>query len=424
MAAMFRNRWWVVAASVFGLIVGTGAINIFAFGVFLKPVTADLGVGRGYFASGLVFNSLLTSLFCPIVGSLIDRWGTRRVMMPGILLYALTTAAYSQLTAAPFTLYLIVGLAGIAGAVQTPVAYAAIISQWFDRKRGVALGVAMAGVGLGVVLIPQIAAALIAAFGWRPAYLGLGLTVFLFAFVPVALFMREPPHLSVGRTAGTRALRAVSIALLPGVSFVDAVLRSWRFWALTLAFFLAVVAINGTLTNVIALLTDRGVPLQVATGALSAAGMALILGRILSGWCLDRFFGPHVAICFFLVPMLGIGLLASGAGGVVPLLGAILCGLGVGAEVDLMAFFVSRYFGLRSYGKVYGTMFAFFSFGTGLGPYIGGAVYDRFHSYGPAFVIFEGALFCTCLLFMRLGPYAFPARAPAAEPALAQPAGF
>jgi MFS family permease len=190
----------------------------------------------------------------------------------------------------------------------------------------------------------------------------------------------------------------------------EAITGSWRFWALTVAFFLAIVAINGTLTHVVALLTDRGMSLQVATGALSAAGIALLCGRIVSGWCLDRFYGPYVAIGFFIIPMAGIGLFASGMGGMAPLAGAILCGLSVGAEVDIMAFMVSRYFGLKSYGKIYGTMFAAFSFANGFGPSIAGFSYDKYHSYGPAFMIFEVMLVVTCILIAPLGVYPYPAR--------------
>ena len=157
--------------------------------------------------------------------------------------------------------------------------------------------------------------------------------------------------------------------------------KTWRFWSFTIAFFIAIVAINGTLTQIVALLTDRGIPAPQAIGYLSTAGLALIVGRLFAGWCLDRFWGPYVAICFFIIPMAGIALLASGAGGSVPMYGAILCGLGVGAEVDLMAFFTSRYFGMRDYAKIYGVMFALFAGANGVGPSLSGASFDHFHSY-------------------------------------------
>ena len=144
------------------------------------------------------------------------------------------------------------------------------------------------------------------------------------------------------------------------------------------------------------------------------AGVAIVFGRILAGWFLDRFWGPYVAMCFFILPMIGIALFASGAGGFVPFVAALLSGLGIGAEIDMMAFFISRYFGLKAFGKIYGLMFAIFTAGTTIGPAISGLSFDRFHSYGPILIAFEVALAITCLLFVRLGPYPYPA--PKREP--------
>ncbi len=414
----FRNRWWVVFASVCGLLVGSGAINVFAFGVFLKPVTQDLHVGREFFSSGLILNSTLSALSTLPLGWMLDRWGVRRVMVVGLIFYSLGVAAYSFMTAAPLMMYLAFGLAGLFGCIGSPVPYGAAITMWFDRQRGLAIGIAMAGVGLGVAVVPQIAAFYIGHFGWRTAYLVLAATVFAIAWLPVALFVREPTH----KDAAKHVNIAPQDAELPGMTPRQAFLGSWRFWSLTIAFFIAIMAINGTLTHIVALLTDRGIPLGVATGALSAAGLALIAGRIVSGWCIDRFFAPYVAICFFIVPMIGIALLASGAGGAVPLMGAILCGIGVGAEVDIMAFMVSRYFGLRSYGTIYAVMFAVFAFAQGFGASIAGWSYDHYHSYGPAFMIFEGFLIATCIMIAPLGPYPYPARGRSARGGAAQKA--
>ena len=402
MGGIFGNRWWVVVATVLGLIVGAGPINVFAFGVFLKPITAELGVGRGELASALTLHSLISAIACPLFGWLLDRWGARRIMIPGVLLFAAATALFALLRASPFAVtYLIFALAGLLAPVQGPIPYSAVTAHWFDRQRGLALGIGMAGVGLGVALMPQLARILIGAFGWRLAYVGLAGAVLLFAFVPVALFIREPPGM---RTAAQRR----STAALPGTPFRQAI-RSWLFWALGIAFFLDVMAINGTLTHIVALLTDRGMPLLEATGALSGAGLALLCGRTLSGWCLDRFRGPYVAVGFFVMPMIGIALLGSRAGGLVPALGAVALGLGIGAEVDLMAFFASRYFGLRDYAKIYGLMFGLFGFGTGIGPALSGISFDLFHSYLPIFLVYEVMLVVTCVIFLRLGPYPYPA---------------
>ena len=407
MAGRYRNRWWVVFATVCGLLVGAGPINVFTFGVFLKPVTEDLGLSRGAFSAALTVHAAIAAIVLPVIGWLVDRWGARRIMLPGLLLYALATASYGLLQASPLLLsFLIFVLTGLVGGVQSPIPYAAVIAQWFDRERGLALDIGTAGVGLGVALVPQVAALLIDAVGWRLAYVGLAIGVLVVAFPPVALFLREPPDSLAGAWRLQQAAGAA--AAVPGVAAAEA-LRSWLFWGLAIAFFLDVIAINGTLTHIVPLLTDRGLPRQVATAALSGTGFALIFGRVLSGWCLDRFWGPYVAITFFILPMVGIGILTSGAAGFAPFLGAIVCGLGIGAEIDLMAFFTNRYFGLRDYAKLYGTMFGIFALGVGIGPALSGASFDRFHSYTPAFAISMILLAAGCLIFLRLGPYPFPA---------------
>jgi len=402
---LFRNRWWVVFATVCALIVGAGPINVFAFGVFLKPITEDLGVGRGLFSSALTLHGVIAAVALPVIGWLVDRWGARRILLPGIFVYALATASYALIQASPLVLtFLIFAATGFFGGVGSPIPYAAVIAEWFDRQRGLALGIGMAGVGLGVALMPQLAAGLIGAVGWRFAYVGLAFAIVLLAYPPVVLFLREPPGFAA--RAHRRQDPAVA-ALAPGAAVGEA-LRSWVFWGLSIAFLLDVVAINGTLTHIVPLLTDRGVPLGAATATLSGSGLALILGRILSGWCLDRLWGPYVAIAFFVLPMIGVASLASGAGGIAPFLGAIGCGLGIGAEIDLMAFFTSRYFGLRNYAKLYGIMFGIFALGVGVGPALSGMSFDRFHSYTPAFVVFLIMLAAGCVVFLRLGPYAYP----------------
>src|ERR1043166_8203190 len=220
MQGIFANRWWIVFATVCGLIVGGGAVNVFAFGRVLKPTPAELGVGRATFSSALTLHSTLSALSCPVIGWLVDRWGARRVMIPGLLLYSAATACYALIQASPFAItFLIFGLTGIIGGVGTPIPYAAVITQWFDRQRGLALGV-----GLGVALVPQLAAALIAGFDWRTAYVGLGIAILVIAFVPVAVFLREPPVVA-------RAADGAPAVLLPGIEASEA-FRSAPFWGL------------------------------------------------------------------------------------------------------------------------------------------------------------------------------------------------
>jgi MFS family permease len=402
------NRWWIVFAAVMGLIVGQGSINVFAAGVFLKPVAQELGFGRGEISTAIGLSSVVTALVTPFFGRLVDRLGVRPMLLSSIMLFALATAALSLLTASTAVLFLLFAISGVAAVGQIPTAYCKVITAWFDRQRGLALGIALAGVGLGTALIPQLSNALIGNFGWRIGYVGLGVAIFILAFLPVALFVREPAKPETVR--GPNPARAV--AALPGIGFAEAI-RTWRYWAMTLTFFFAATTINGSLIHVVPLLTDRGIPIGVAIGALSAAGLALIGGRIVAGYCIDKIFAPYIALLFLLAPMAGIAILATGMAS--PVLGTVLLGLGIGAEIDLMSFVISRYFGIRFFGTLHGFMFAPILIANAVGASILGWCFQLLHSYTPGFALFEVLLAIACVLIMTLGRYRYPAMPEAAS---------
>jgi MFS family permease len=325
-------------------------------------------------------------------------------MIPALVAYVFVTILFSFMSSAA-SVFVIFAVAGIIGGCQTPVPYANVVARWFDRERGLALGLATAGVGLGVAVLGPIAAVLIGRFGWHGAYYGLAVLAAVVGLLPVAIFLRDPP------TPARRAAAADTPATLPGLTLGEAV-RTANYWTIGGAFILAVIAINGTISQLVPYLTDKGISLTMATSALSAAGLAIIIGRAISGWFLDRFWGPYVAIGFFIIPMAGIALLALSPESGLLVLGAALCGVGIGVEVDMMAFFASRYCGLRSYGQLYGSMFGIFAIGVAIGPTLAGLTYDYTHSYMVVFIYDEVALVALCLLFLRLGPYPYPAAKP------------
>jgi MFS family permease len=403
---MFRNRWWIVAASLMAQFVGSGAINIFAFGVFLKPVANDLGLGRGVLSSALLLSTFMTAVGCLTFGAFFDRLRIRTALLPAIALYALSVGSFAFLRPSLAIVYALFGLSGFFGAGQTPLGYSKVIAQWFNKERGLALGIIQAGIGIGGIFVAQLTRLLIADFGWRKAYFGIGIVIFMVAFLPVAIFVREPASVLSARLSARQGLRQDKV--VSGLRAAEVLRRSRQFWMLAVAFFIVVLTANGPLIHAVALLTDRGISITRATAALSAAGFAMIVGRLLSGYCLDRFFGPYVAIFCVGGAMVGLGLLISGYGGIVPIAGIILCGLGMGAEGDIVPYFVSRYFGLRSFGQIYGYLFAVFMIGVGVGPSLMGFSFDHWHSYAPMFIIFEFALLLACIIFSFLGPYQFP----------------
>jgi MFS family permease len=398
----WRNRWWIVAACAVGLTVGTGSILVLAFGVFLKPVTEEMGWSRGGFSAALLVTGVCSVLFTPIFGRMLDRFGIRRSVLPMVIVLSLAIASLGMMGPYLIVLYLIFAVAASGGPAQGPMTYSKAIASWFDKERGLALGIATTGSGIGAILMPLEAQYLIDHFGWREAYFGLALTNFVLAFSAFALVIRDPP----GYVQNARGLGAAG-SLPPGITGREA-LRTGRFWALISIFAIGGLTINGTLAHVVALLTDHGMPADIAARVLSSSGIAIIIGRVLGGYLLDRYFAPYVGAVVLALPAIGCALLASGVGGPAPIIAVLLCGAGLGVEIDMMGFFVSRYFGIRTFGEIYGYMFPGFAIGVGLGPALMGFDYDVFHSYNLALIVFSVLLVIAAFLCSRLGPYVFP----------------
>jgi len=401
---LLESPWWIVVGSTIALIVGNGPVGLFSVGVFLKPITVEFGWERATMTGAYGVSTVFSAICVPIVGMMIDRWGIKRVMLPVVSLYALSLAALSQTTASPLVFSMLYALVGIAGAGQGPLPYVKSISAWFDRTRGLALGIAMAGIGIGVMIVPQIARLMIQEYGWRTAYVGLGALMFIVAFPSLLFFIREPEE---GYARRRRQLSQAADIVLPGVSVREA-LTGIRFWVLALSVFCVATVVNGIAVHVVPLLTDRGMTAAVATSMLGSFGLGTLAGRLVSGYLVDRFFAPYVAAAFFLLACLGIVLIASGAGGGAAMAGIIFLGLAAGSEIDMIGFLTSRYFGLRRFGELYGYVFAVFSAGTGLGPLLLGLCYDRFHSYDYALFGYIGLLVIASAAVVTLGAYTFP----------------
>ena len=207
------NPWSVVVGSTLALVVCNGPVVAFTFGVFLKPISQEFGWNRGTMSAAGSAASLMIAIAVPFAGMLVDRWGARRILLPVIVLSSLSVAAISLTPASLLVFIALYAVAGLATAGHGPQPYAKTIAAWFDRRRGLALGIAMTGVGCGIILMPQLARYMIEAYGWRSAYIGLGAVLFAVAFPAVAMFVREP------ETATSRTqLLARGAAALPGLS--------------------------------------------------------------------------------------------------------------------------------------------------------------------------------------------------------------
>nr|WP_205964313.1 MFS transporter [Ramlibacter agri] len=381
------------------MVVGNVTILQFSTSVLMKPIMAEFGWSRTVPSAAVGLGSLFAAIATPFVGRFIDRRGIKPVTLAAITLFALATAAMAFAPATAFVFCAMFSLVGLFSGGQAPLPYAKSIAAAFDDKRGIALGVAMTGVGLGAAIIPKLSQVYLEHFGWRGAFLALGATVFVVAFPAVALFLREP---------AARAAPGQAAPALPGMDARE-VVRSRNFWIMALVFTCIPVVANGIIFHLVALLTDRGIPADRAVAVFAAIGPSLIFGRLLCGWFLDRFHGPYVAVAFIALPALGVLVLLSGSDPKVTAAGAVLVGLGLGAEVDLIGYLQSRYFGLKAFGQVYGYLFAIFTVGTGIGPFVMGASFDATGSYRPVLLAFVVVLAAAAVAMLRLPrTYPFP----------------
>jgi MFS family permease len=401
---MFKSRWWIVVASFLALIFGQGAVEVFVTGIFIKPISDSLHLGRGVISSAMGLTNILTAVALIFLGPLMDRIGVRRVLLPCLVLFALATGSLAFLTPSIFLLFLLFAIQGFVGAGQTPTAYSKMITAVFDDHRGLALGIAMAGVGAGTTLLPQYSRYLLQNYGWRGGYIGICIGILVIGFIPVAIWFKESDEVKAARK---QKVSAAKLENLPGVDYSTA-LKGFRFWALCVGFFCAQTAINGTMIHAVPMLTDRGIKIGVAVAAMSAGGLALIVGRIIAGYLLDRLYAAYIVIFFLLCPMVGIAILGLRVGGSGPLWGVMLLGMGVGAEIDLVAYILSRYFGVKAFGALHGTAFCFVLVANAAGGNIMGWSFQLQHSYNTGLIIMEVLLVIAIIIQAAQGPYIYP----------------
>ncbi|MBF6592754.1 MAG: MFS transporter, partial [Ktedonobacterales bacterium] len=297
-----------------------------------------------------------------------------------------------------------------------PVPYGVVIAHWFNRHRGLALALAMMGIGTGSIVVPILAQRLLAIFGWRVTYAIFGAAVLLLPLPVIAAFLVNNPRQRNLQPDGDDRVQDAPLSPQEkqGLSW-HAIWHDPVYWILLCIFSLTGASVHGGILHMSAIFSDRGVSPQRAAIATSLVGAALIVGRLGSGYLLDRLFAPRVAILVYGATTLGMGILCTGSAGRLALAGAFLVGLGMGAEVELMGYMISRYFGLLAFGSAYGYAFGAFMISGAAGVLLMGIGYDQFHSYTVPLAAFCAAMLIALILLARLGPYRY-----GVEPELSQ----
>jgi MFS transporter, OFA family, oxalate/formate antiporter len=309
-AGSARAGHWRYASIVLGAAIGLMCSFPIIFNstlpFFLLPLSQEFGWGRGDTSAATVLAMLGVTIASPFAGRLFDRFGAERVIVVSVLLFAASVHAMSYLPGSLAALGALCFVVGVAGSGTSMVGYAGVLPQWFDKRLGLALGLAGLGAGAGVGLSPFIATQLVSQFGWRGAYsalAALALVGGLLAYALLRLRRGEVPPLA--SRAATVAARAAEAAAAPGISRADA-LRDPRFWLLLAVTFIVPFAILGIALHGAALFIDRGLSAaQAATGA-AVAGLGAIIARVGVGALLDRWHAPLVAAVIFVAAGAGL----------------------------------------------------------------------------------------------------------------------
>ena len=393
-ASELRRGWTLIFSAGVGVMCSVIVLPYYSIGALVVPVTEAFGWSRAQFQAAIFFSASLGALTAPVVGWLCDRFGSRRIALPSLVGLALGLLAATLADGRLWVLYLAYASMAILGAGTIPVSWTRVIATSFFRQRGLALGLMLSGTGVCGILIPIYTTWLVQQWGWQVAYIGLALLPLLIAL----------PITAVGFKPLAPAASDLQPLSQTGLSLREAA-SQYRFWLLLASIFLVYMAVSGIVPNLYPAITDAGRSAADAALAQSAFGAAVIVGRIAVGYFVDRFWAPGVAAVFLSFPVLGCWLLIEPGDFATIVLATCLLGIAAGAELDLMAFFTARYFGLKHYAQIYSVLYMALAVCSGTAPMLFAALFDRTASYavsfGIAMLLFAGG----ALLVLGLGRY-------------------
>jgi MFS family permease len=383
----------------------TVAAQTTSLAILVKPLGELFAWSRGEVTLALSFSALSTIVLAPFMGGLVDRFGARSVALAGAPLSALGMILIGMSGPALMGWYAAWVFYALAQVANGPTVWASVVTKMFRVTRGLALGVALSGAGAGAMIFPRLVVLLLDHFGWRAVYIGLAL-VNLSILGPLTFFaLPRRPQTNTPPARAPGAVVVQSGSVIEGMAVRDAV-RTSTFWRLGFLVAVTGAAIASLSVHLQPLMTDHGIDRATAASIIAAIGPSVIFGRLLGGALLDRIHARWIAMVFLALPATGCLLLIDFRGNHLhALLAAIGVGLASGVEGDMLAVMVSRYFGVRRFGAVYGLTMSMFSSGYAFAPPIAGLLYDHTGSYDLGLLGLSVALFIAVAVAATFGPY-------------------
>ncbi|WP_170986015.1 MFS transporter [Rhizobium sp. AU243] len=388
-----EKAWSATAAATVGLVFGPSTFLLFLFGAFIEPLSQAFGWSKPAIVFAATIISLVIMVISPIQGMLIDRFGARPIVLTSCVTFACGLLAMFYLPGNIHAFYLMYALLPVLAVGLWPVSYLRVVSTWFDRRLGLAIGIANGGIGLGAAILPPFITYVITNSSLQWAYVSLAAIV-MFIVLPLnLLLLREAPSVKPAQSAHDRAtIRADFRRYVTTSSFA----------ILAVAFFLLGFVNTGLVTNQISLLIDGGATPQHAALVQAVFGISVLVGRFLTGVLLDYVPAKRLMSVVCVGGAIACVLYAFGPVGYLAFGCAILIGMVYGAEFDVLSYLIKRYFGLPTFGRVYGSIFAVFQLGAALGATILPLSRAQFQSYGPGLSAYAAALAISAILFVCL----------------------
>ncbi len=398
-----RQDWRLLSSAGTGIIFSVIVLPYYTIGALVVPVTEAFGWSRAEFQAAILFSAGLGALTSPLIGYLSNRYGPRRVALPSMVGLSLGFFIASTIEGELWLLYSAYACMAILGAGTIPVTWTQAITDTFNRQRGLALGLALTGTGICGVLMPQFATYMVAEHGWRAAYIGIGLAPLLIG-VPVVFWGFRPRKGAVPTPTEDTPPLSTQEAPQDGMTLREAAATS-KFWVLLASIFVVYMAASGIGPNLYPAITDAGMSLSQAATAQSLFGAAVVAGRLMIGYAVDRLWAPGVGAVTMILPVIGCVLLVEPSSFLPTAIAAILIGLAAGAELDLMSYLASRYFGQKHYAQIYSILYMALAICSGGAPLIFASIYDSTASYAVSFSIAAGLFALGGLVMLLLGRY-------------------
>ena len=406
-AKELRGGWALILTANLGLSLQT--VSSYSLGLMMDPIGDEFGWGRAQISMASLIPAILMITLSPFVGAIIDRYGTRRLAIPSIALTGVSLALISLVNGSLMLWLALWFVYGVVSLGTKITVWTTAISGSFDAARGMALGLAVAGAAVTQVVAPPLTQVLVDNYGWRFAYVGLGIGWAIPPFLLALFFLRDARDRErLTPQSGTSLPDSPpppAPVPLTGLSGREA-LRSVALFRIAVSTLLTMFIGTAILIHQVPILTSAGIDRSNAAWFAGLAGVAAFVGKIMTGWMVDRWDASLVGAVFLLAPALGYWfILVSPHSFMAILIGMIIIGYTTGAKLQVCAYLTAQHAGMKNYGKIFGVMTSMIGIGGGLGSIVAGGVFDHYGHYEP--ILVTGIIFsfvCSALIF-RLGRY-------------------